>query len=94
MHGLSPRVRGNRVAPIPGSVRTRSIPAGAGEPLMHSMRRLLLRVYPRGCGGTAYASSTIESDQGLSPRVRGNPKRRARLWTFTWSIPAGAGEPV
>ena len=72
--GLSPRVRGNRRLRI-GRFRGRgSIPACAGEPPNRSPIWEVLGVYPRVCGGTVIASSPFPDDEGLSPRVRGNPK--------------------
>ena len=92
-HGLSPRVRGNRVPrPLPGQAR-RSIPACAGEPLPGVHRPGHTPVYPRVCGGTVLAVNTGMLLLGLSPRVRGN-----QCWALGWgiairSIPACAGEP-
>ena len=45
------------------------------------------------CGGTDYPGDDVQIGQGLSPRVRGNQERRARLTTDGRSIPACAGEP-
>ena len=70
--GLSPRVRGNhqrREEPYP---RPRSIPACAGEPVFTVLRWRAVAVYPRVCGGTLDRGDTACSDEGLSPRVRGN----------------------
>ena len=57
VRGLSPRVRGNPVSPIPSSSSKiiRSIPACAGEPGGHDGRRgnLADGSIPRVCGGTA-----------------------------------------
>ena len=50
--GLSPRVRGNRVAPGRSPRVWRSIPACAGEPHRDDGAVLRQRVYPRVCGGT------------------------------------------
>ena len=50
--GLSPRVRGNRLVGADMQTANGSIPAGAGEPLRRFLGADLLRVYPRGCGGT------------------------------------------
>ena len=71
----------------------RSIPAGAGEPLVGSDSDLYARVYPRGCGGTNIYRLGPVGSHGLSPRVRGNrgPVFHKRLGRG--SIPAGAGEP-
>ena len=50
--GLSPRVRGNRVACFLESVGIGSIPACAGEPGRPFALRQTQTVYPRVCGGT------------------------------------------
>ena len=92
--GLSPRVRGNRLEHEGDGQAMRSIPACAGEPRPHELRRRRSGVYPRVCGGTGCRGPCSLSSPGLSPRVRGNlfcvhfpaPKRR--------SIPACAGEPL
>ena len=91
--GLSPRVRGNRAFNTEVIERTGSIPAGAGEPPRDLFLGIGIKVYPRGCGGTASTSAVSGRARGLSPRVRGNPTQ-ACLWnTSNRSIPAGAGEP-
>ena len=51
-----------------------------------------IRVYPRVCGGTS-ASASGDIGQGLSPRVRGNPRQTGHLTGVVRSIPACAGEP-
>ena len=54
---------------------------------------VLIRVYPRACGGTLKKGEGVKNATGLSPRVRGN------LWSVpsspqsSGSIPARAGEP-
>ncbi len=71
-----------------------SIPAGAGEPMMHGPRQPLPRVDPRGCGGATIRSHASLRARGRSPRVRGSladPEARAGA---VRSIPAGAGEPA
>ena len=50
--GLSPRVRGNPQPAQRESVRDRSIPACAGEPLRGRLPTAPYAVYPRVCGGT------------------------------------------
>ena len=94
VHGLSPRVRGNR-----GGRRNRrraggSIPACAGEPVAGGAKCGATRVYPRVCGGTARRRFAIAVLQGLSPRVRGNRTAAARAESSVRSIPACAGEPL
>ena len=51
-------------------------------------------VYPRVCGGTSASPPSTGSIRGLSPRVRGNRRRCARLGGRVRSIPACAGEPA
>ena len=74
--------------------RQGSIPACAGEPGRGcpDFRRGV--VYPRVCGGTELAGSSVEITPGLSPRVRGNRvPLLLLLLLFRGSIPACAGEP-
>ena len=78
--GLSPRVRGNLRAAHIDSRPVRSIPAGAGEPIQAGNDFYVIKVYPRGCGGTITGVATTRAVEGLSPRVRGNHNiRRGRL---------------
>ena len=93
-HGLSPRVRGNPVAPMLRKTMNRSIPACAGEPRRLRRQPPSATVYPRVCGGTSAVRALNDTAPGLSPRVRGN--RRAGCWygMRRRSIPACAGEPT
>ena len=52
------------------------------------------RVYPRERGGTAHSPSPSFSTMGLSPRTRGNRRRRGAGAFPRRSIPANAGEPL
>ena len=70
--GLSPRVRGNLIGLTAGVIDEGSIPACAGEPYPRQQLIVLLRVYPRVCGGTGDNLHDAEVSAGLSPRVRGN----------------------
>ena len=91
--GLSPRVRGNRAgrgAALPGNG---SIPACAGEPRLSGFSSHVRRVYPRVCGGTSRRGAVFVLIWGLSPRVRGNRRRRRLPRRCGGSIPACAGEP-
>ena len=92
--GLSPRVRGNHERSTSSAGRDGSIPACAGEP--HRIERLALGsgVYPRVCGGTSYKFGTAMENNGLSPRVRGNPLVAVQFLRSRRSIPACAGEPT
>ena len=91
--GLSPRVRGNLGVYRQERLGLRSIPACAGEP--HTLHEALrdLKVYPRVCGGTGRLSLVSSILEGLSPRVRGNPRQAFALGLSAGSIPACAGEP-
>ena len=91
--GLSPRVRGNHSGrPHPWRY-LRSIPACAGEPSPLSLVTSTTTVYPRVCGGTCSVSAASSSNDGLSPRVRGNRSPPMRCPVIGGSIPACAGEP-
>ena len=91
--GLSPRMRGNLLPDLPPADLHGSIPAHAGEPACCRVEGPAVWVYPRACGGTNGIEMAEQSQQGLSPRMRGNP-RCARLGrTVIGSIPAHAGEP-
>ncbi len=52
------------------------------------------RVYPRVCGGTNALLFGTWTDEGLSPRVRGNPVVPGLAAGPVGSIPACAGEPT
>ena len=72
MGGLSPRVRGNRLALCQAAGWCGSIPACAGEPSGGGAVPSGGGVYPRVCGGTHPAAWHTIRRRGLSPRVRGN----------------------
>ena len=91
--GLSPRVRGNQHLMTEISEKEGTIPACAGEPDEEWVHRLYRGDYPRVCGGTSSASSTIVRSMGLSPRVRGNPGNSNPVMSASGTIPACAGEP-
>ena len=92
--GLSPRVRGN-LERLPEEVQhLGSIPACAGEPKERKVARPRTRVYPRVCGGTGMTPAPTWHEEGLSPRVRGNPLACRPGEAGAWSIPACAGEPA
>ena len=91
--GLSPRVRGNRLRVEPELAAGGSIPACAGEPRPSLRSNVVVRVYPRVCGGTPPRAPGGCGRRGLSPRVRGNPVDRRPVPLPAGSIPACAGEP-
>ena len=73
--GLSPRVRGNRASRQAQRQPQGSIPACAGEPSNWRPKTSGARVYPRVCGGTRRLAVVVQRQEGLSPRVRGNPQQ-------------------
>ena len=93
MPGLSPRVRGNRVAPVGGVSLSGSIPARTGEPGWRGRALGASTVYPRAYGGTRARNAAPHTTAGLSPRVRGNLHRVEALTHMKRSIPARTGEP-
>ena len=92
--GLSPRVRGNLDVLDVLDARVRSIPACAGEPAATAFQVMMMRVYPRVCGGTCVLARRGARPSGLSPRVRGNRSPDDVLRVIRRSIPACAGEPT
>ena len=92
--GLSPLARGNRATHVARRRAKRSIPAGAGEPILEAMRLDEETVYPRWRGGTAFCFAAVSASRGLSPLARGNPPVLPARSPCKGSIPAGAGEPA
>ena len=91
--GLSPRVRGNRLATDGGPGCAGSIPARTGEPPPPAPAALVPPVYPRAYGGTVDPGRPRDRLVGLSPRVRGNLLEPCRQGREVGSIPARTGEP-
>ena len=92
--GLSPPVRGSPGDDGPVAVRSRSIPARAGEPGPSPRLTPLSRVYPRPCGGAPIRRDRQLRIRGLSPPVRGSPAKARTASSARGSIPARAGEPT
>ena len=92
--GLSPRVRGNPLTSASYTKTGRSIPACAGEPPSREGPPHGGPVYPRVCGGTEKTGGCSATNDGLSPRVRGNLCSRLPSVVRHGSIPACAGEPT
>ena len=92
--GLSPRVRGNRLAFMLVGPPEGSIPASAGEPRTTHTETFRCAVYPRECGGTTQTVGDVARPAGLSPRVRGNRVGGPSTCRSNRSIPASAGEPA
>ena len=91
--GLSPRVRGHLIKRLGLANAPGTIPAGAGTPSLISTSAKWLRDYPRGCGDTRAMPGNRGRKSGLSPRVRGHPRRSCRTGRRRRTIPAGAGTP-
>ena len=91
--GLSPRVRGSRIAGPRGRDRTGSIPACAGKPLPGPLPQQIEWVYPRVCGEAECVGMVQTLRRGLSPRVRGSRVRGDGPDVAEGSIPACAGKP-
>ena len=91
--GLSPRMRGNRIAVRSTGTISRSIPAHAGQPSTACRHRGMYRVYPRACGATRLSRVAVLLGDGLSPRMRGNRLTYGDRMPKKRSIPAHAGQP-
>ncbi len=93
IQGLSPRMRGNQRGYKRGWAEKGPIPAHAGEPSSGNASHAPPGAYPRACGGTDVLSPYRFSDEGLSPRMRGNHIKAINCWVPVGPIPAHAGEP-
>ncbi len=91
--GPSPRGRGNRRLGSSFFLRQGTIPAWAGEPLLHRKLFSLAVDHPRVGGGTPFIPSKRHLDVGPSPRGRGNQLMHLYLHLYKGTIPAWAGEP-
>ena len=91
--GLSPRMRGNRVALGQADAAQGTIPADAGEPRSPAASPSTSGDYPRGCGGTDRFAGCYGLKEGLSPRMRGNLSAMSARKGRWGTIPADAGEP-
>ena len=91
--GLSPRIRGNHDRGLRGRTRLGSIPAHTGKPDLGLPAIVVNRVYPRAYGETAAEQTDPRFITGLSPRIRGNLRKRKTLGLSVGSIPAHTGKP-
>ena len=91
--GLSPRVRGNLFIARSHLESKGPIPACAGQPACAIRARRARRAYPRVCGATSSIAKRAACALGLSPRVRGNPRKSTARSTRERPIPACAGQP-
>ena len=90
--GLSPRGRGKRLRPRLHDVRSRSIPAWAGETKRPPTCGVTKTVYPRVGGGNLDEADASTKQRGLSPRGRGKQPPPFEEVVVYGSIPAWAGE--
>ena len=84
-------MRGTRFIVTSALIKSRFIPAGAGNTSALFRSILRISVHPRGCGEHFSTTSTPSDSTGSSPRVRGTRARfpgRGGVFRF---IPAGAG---
>ena len=91
--GPSPRARGippRRPRPCRG---TGSIPASAGNPVIHIAQQCLVGVHPRERGESRRAGGRRTPAAGPSPRARGIRACRSCALSLSRSIPASAGNP-
>ena len=86
-------MRGNLRQAVQRAFQQGPIPAYAGEPWPSSSPKTRPWAYPRVCGGTVKGVDEVADQQGLSPRMRGNPRRTWQDWEAGGPIPAYAGEP-
>ncbi len=90
-HGLSPLARGTHSRLASNPVRSRFIPAGAGNTAALTEINYALPVYPRWRGEHDNCASSDCARLGLSPLARGTRFRQfAAHWQHRF-IPAGAG---
>ena len=87
-------MRGSPRSPGAAGRRGGSIPTCAGEPGAGFRGHCVRPVYPHVCGGALPLSSPIESQSGLSPRVRGSHSPPQATAIRSRSIPTCAGEPL
>ena len=89
--GSSPRARGTLLRINHPLVRSRFIPAGAGNTLKAARAGIKCPVHPRGRGEHMTTFSAQQRHYGSSPRARGTRIRRRILHQRRRFIPAGAG---
>ena len=89
--GSSPRMRGTQTAALDGRVKSRFIPAYAGNAPAAFACVNLLAVHPRVCGERATGITTELPNCGSSPRMRGTLRISRRSLAALRFIPAYAG---
>ncbi len=91
--GLSPCVRGYPECGQIARGSQGSIPVCTGLPFCSFVQAWAARVYPRVYGATSYWTRMVTLGRGLSPCVRGYPKRLIPLMRILGSIPVCTGLP-
>ena len=89
--GLSPRLRGTHPGRADTPASCRFIPAPAGNTKNYGFILTGDSVYPRACGEHAFTGRLRLLDLGLSPRLRGTPRRHHARCAEIRFIPAPAG---
>ena len=89
--GSSPRVRGTALLPVPGTSRSRFIPACAGNRSSGLSQSSAITVHPRVCGEQLVPIVGRVGAAGSSPRVRGTAATSGRNLSLCRFIPACAG---
>ena len=89
--GSSPRTRGTAVGRQCRALRSRFIPAHAGNRPWRQRGRLGTAVHPRARGEQDIGLTPKEAKSGSSPRTRGTGESECRLMAITRFIPAHAG---
>ena len=94
MHGSSPRLRGTRPPLHRRILRSRFIPAPAGNTSIQKPACGRLPVHPRACGEHWRGEGGVDGCDGSSPRLRGTHADMAVIDRPPRFIPAPAGNTV
>ena len=89
--GSSPHVRGTQHSQRRTEIRSRFIPACAGNTHAHTRTRSCDPVHPRMCGEHTGKRALAAVAAGSSPHVRGTLFRKTTRWVPLRFIPACAG---
>ena len=89
--GSSPRMRGTHPMRTLHSLRTRIIPAHAGNSSDATQRASRVPDHPRACGELSSRVMELVGSAGSSPRMRGTPRPTLRRALALRIIPAHAG---
>ncbi len=92
--GLSPLARGTEPEPGDLAVKSRFIPARAGNSARDVVSGKILAVYPRSRGEQVVEDAASSDSSGLSPLARGTETARLMPATVKRFIPARAGNRI